>query len=345
MKRRGLVLGLMVFVGVVGSALGVVYMRFANLPHPNDASHNQLMYWVVLRDLNDYEHDIQLALVNRFADEARDIFGKNNASEAQLSDAQSKRLLANIEILKKVWFDNRVAQYCDINRPETCEKFMDDQIALLNDFGNIAFEHADVLYPEKAGQNLTTISDELFADIDNWMEQTPEDKKSATLQAIREATVFWLSTEDLEVQVMEARKELVVRVIEQLAKGMNLESTTSVVTNERAKQLKHNAMLLMEAWVHILAEQYEELPKEKRKDFIDSTIADVDRWKLLEYLNSDSTSTSASSSQNSIQAVTEFNRTIKEWTKRANEQMQSKIKSLHTAFQQRIFMKMLQGNR
>ena len=76
------------------------------------------------------------------------------------------------------------------------------------------------------------------------------------LQPFLPSTVFWLSTQDLGVQVMEARKELVGRVIAELEKGMNLKATTSIVTDARAKQLRQNAILLMEAWVHLLADEY-----------------------------------------------------------------------------------------
>lgn len=336
MKRRGLILALLFVVGFIGTALGVVYLRFVNLPHPKSASHNQLMYWVVLRDLKEYEPDVHLALVDRFAEEAKQIFDKNNTSQAQLSESQSKRLLANIEILKKVWFEDRIAQYCDINHPETCEAFMDRQIKLLNDFGNLAFENAQVLYPDKSQNNLKTISDELFADIDKWMLETPFEKKADSLKAIREATVFWLSTEDLGLQVMEARKQLVVRVIGELENGMDLAATTSIVTNERSKRLKENAFLLMEAWIHVLADQYSEMPKDRRTKFVDGKIEEVKKWKILDYLSDDS-----AKSKNSLAALTQFNQTLKTWTERADESAREKISKLHSAIQQRIFFSLL----
>ena len=335
MKRRGLIWGALLVLGFIGTSLGVVYWRFTNLPHPRDATHNQLMYWVVLRDLNQFDHDVQLSLVDRFAEEATEIFGKNKGASGSLTQAQSDRLLQNIEILKQVWFQNRIDQYCSINSPKACETFLDKQIQLLDDFGNIAFEHAKILYPDKADENLTTISDELFADIDKWLTETPAEKKTETLQAVREATVFWLATQDLGVQLLEARKELVTRVIAELEKGMDLGATTSIVSDERAEQLRKNAVLLMEAWVHILSNQYDELPTNERVIFVDSKIDDVKRWKLMEYLAGDS-----EAKVSPMQGIAKFNKTFGEWVDHADEEMKPKLKKLKTAFQQRILMSM-----
>lgn len=338
MIRRRIFIGTLLVLGFIGTSLGVVYWRFTNLPHPNESSHNQLMYWVVLKDLSQYDHDTQLALVNRFAGEANEIFKNNNAAKAQLSDAQSQRLLNNIELLKQVWFEDRIAQYCEIGNIENCEVYLAKQITLLDDFGNIAFENAKVLYPDKDAENLTTISDELLADIDKWLTETPPEKKDQTLQAVREATVFWLATQDLAVQLMDARKELAVRVIAELENGMNLKSTTSIVSKDRAKRLHENALLLMEAWVHLLASEYAELPKEKRADFVDQKIAAVQQWKLLEFLATDSAAPASP-----LAGINQFNQIVTEWTERADDLMRPKLKKLHSAFQRRIFMSLFKS--
>ena len=215
---------------------------------------------------------------------------------------------------------------------------MEEDEQLLDDFGNIAFEHAKLLYPQKEANNLTTISDELFADIDRWISETPEDKQAETIKAIQDATVFWLSTEDLGEQVMSARQELVVRIIAELENGMNLETTTSIVSEEKAKKLKDNAMWLMEAWIHLLANEYEEIASEEKNEYIDQKIAAVKRWKLLEYLadNSDG-------KVSAMAAMGQFNQTLNKWISRADGTMQAKIRQLHSAFQQRLFWTFFQS--
>lgn len=340
MKFNGLLWTLLSVGAFLVIALLLVDLRFSNLPHPRVASHNQLMYWVVLRDLKQFEPEIHLALVDRFAEEAAEIFEKNNASQAALSPSQTERLLANIELLKQVWFKDRIATYCDISHPETCEAFMSRQVQLLEDFSQIAFEHADVLYPEKSQEDLTTISDELFADIDRWLTETPADRKEQTLRAVREATVFWLSTQDLKAQVMPARQELVKRVIAELETGMDLAQTTAIVRDQQADQLKRNAMLLMEAWVHLLAEEFSTLPPHSRTDFIDRQIEAVQRWKLLDYLADGSDVAPTSTAPPSLARV---NQIVGEWIEQADAVMQPKLKQLHLAFQQRIFLRLLRG--
>ncbi|MEE2640009.1 MAG: hypothetical protein VX768_05235 [Planctomycetota bacterium] len=330
MNRRNIAFALVLF-GLVGTSLGMVYWRFTNLPHPRDASHNQLLYWVVLRDLNQYDRPIQLALVDRFAGEATAIFGKKGQSGASLSPAQNERLLANIEILKRVWFEIRVDEYAGIGDPKVAEVYLKKQLQLVDEFSNLAYDNAAMLYPEKAGQELTTISDELFTDIDRWLSETPGEKEEATLRTVREATVFWLTTEDLGVHVMETRKELVSRVIAELEAGMDLQETTSFISAERGDRLKENSLLLMEAWFHLLADEYDRLPADQRNAFVDGKIASVKSWKLLDYLGQDKQATSP------LAAVSLWNQTVGEWVEKADPSMKPKIGKLRAAFQQRIF--------
>lgn len=340
-KRRGFILALLFLFALIGSTTAVIYWRFTNLPHPREASHSQLMYWVVLRDLDQYDQDVRLALVNRFADEAAEIFEKNVSSDVQLSPAQSQRLLHNIDLLKQVWFEDRISQYCDIRNPQACEFYLQKQIALLDQFGNIAFKHARLLYPDKSSEMMTTISDELLADIDKWLEETPADKKEQTLQAVREATVFWLATQDLKEQVMDARKELAKRVVAELDNGLNLKKTTGFVSPARLRVLKQNAMLLVEAWMHLLADEYAQLPADRKQPFIDGIIRSVKRWQLLEFIANDP-STSSPTPTNPLTGMMEFRNTVQIWIDRADPQMKPRLKRLSQAIQQRALFSLLQ---
>lgn len=348
MNKRKAIIGAVVLLGLIGTALGVVYIKFVNLPHPKEASHNQLMHWVVMRDLKDHNNEIQLALVDRFAAEAKVIFSKSTSNSTQLSKQMSDRLLSNIELLKRAWFVSRIDAYCKIESNEVKEAYLDKQIRLLDDFGNIAFENARVLYPKKTDENLTTISSELFADIDMWLNETPPEKTEVTLQAVREATVFWLTTQDLSIQVPEARQELADRVIAELDSGMDLKTTTSIVSNDRAAKLKQNAILLMEGWFHTLATQYDKLEKKQRNRFVDGKIECVKKWKLLEFLSNDSISEEASTvnetpdkpkpmnMQSMLAGITKFNQMIETWEKNAGDKLGPKIKKLHSAIQRRM---------
>lgn len=348
MNKRKPIIGAVVLLGLIGTALGVVYIKFVNLPHPKEASHNQLMHWVVMRDLKDHNNEIQLALVDRFAAEAKVIFSKSTSNSTQLSKQMSDRLLSNIELLKRAWFVSRIDAYCKIESNEVKEAYLDKQIRLLDDFGNIAFENARVLYPKKTDENLTTISSELFADIDMWLNETPPEKTEVTLQAVREATVFWLTTQDLSIQVPEARQELADRVIAELDSGMDLKTTTSIVSNDRAAKLKQNAILLMEGWFHTLATQYDKLEKKQRNRFVDGKIECVKKWKLLEFLSNDSISEEASTvnetpdkpkpmnMQSMLAGITKFNQMIETWEKNAGDKLGPKIKKLHSAIQRRM---------
>lgn len=350
MNKRNVIIGAAVLLGLIGTALGVVYIKFVNLPHPKEASHNQLMYWVVMRDLKDHNNEVQLALVDRFAAEAKEIFSKSTSGSTQLSKQMSDRLLSNIELLKRAWFVSRIDAYCKIESNEVKEAYLDKQIRLLDDFGNIAFENAKVLYPDKADENLTTISDELFADIDLWLNETPPEKTELTLQAVREATVFWLTTQDLSIQAPEARQELAQRVIAELDSGMDLSTTTSIVSSDRAAKLKQNSILLMEGWFHTLATQYDKLEKKKRNRFVDEKIQCVKKWKLLEFLSNDESSVNKSNDSSKIDnaealdmrsilaGVTKFNKMVETWTKNAGDKLGPKINNLHKAIQRRMLL-------
>lgn len=351
MKNRKALITITVVVTLIGTALGVVYWRFYNLPHPKIASHAQLLYWVALKELGNESPDIRVALVNRFADEANKIF-TGSMTSTQLSDTQSSRLLRNIEILKQTWFFDRIAQYKTIKSPAVKEKYLEKQITLLDEIGNIAFENAQLLYPDKDTEQMTTISGEMLADIDRWLKSTPSEEKQSTSQAVREATVFWLTTQDLSAQVPAAREELVTRVIAELENGMDLKSTTSVVSGDRVKILKKNAMLLMESWFHQLADQYSSLDRKERTPFIDQKIEAVQKWNLIGFLTESDTNkepdqTGATSEQKNgamsiteqLAAAAEFNKIIDGWIESADDVKSEKLDKLKKAIQRRMFSK------
>ena len=340
MKRKGVLLTLLLVFSLIGTSLGVVYLRFMSLPHPNEASHNQLMYWIVLRDLEDHDRSVQLALVDRFSTEASKIFSKNS-EDITLNENQSERLLSNIGILKQVWFEDRIAKYSKITQLKNREVFLGKQIRLLDEFGVIAFEYAEILYPEKAKEDLTTISDEILKDIDKWVEATPPDSKEITSQAVREATVFWLSTQDLSLLVMDARKELTLRVIDALEKGMDLAMTASVVSQEKSNRLQQNSMHLMEAWIQILAEEYAAISDSAQKrEYVDAKIKSVISWRLLEFIGGPEDGPSSSWA-----SMARFNNTMMGWVDAADGELKPKLERFYRAIQQRILVGMITGGK
>ena len=107
MNRRFLLLTLLLAASAILTA-GLVPRT--DLPHPKDASREQLVHWLVLRDLRGEPEELRLVLVRRLEEE----FGEGvdwKGLSGQLSQSQQQRIRENLIVLLRPWFMDKVDGY------------------------------------------------------------------------------------------------------------------------------------------------------------------------------------------------------------------------------------------
>ena len=95
---------------VLGTAVAGGYYMITRLPPPAACSKEQLLRWLVLRDLSTASPRTRSALVDRLQTE---ILRDPNVVEgaSSLTPSQSRQLHKNVKLLQHVWFVDRVDQY------------------------------------------------------------------------------------------------------------------------------------------------------------------------------------------------------------------------------------------
>ena len=90
-RHRGIFATLALVSLVSGGAGSSWYFLTVHLPHPRDASPEQLLRWMVQRELRNESPDVQLALVDRLEAELTSR-SKLDGVASQLSDGQRRQL-------------------------------------------------------------------------------------------------------------------------------------------------------------------------------------------------------------------------------------------------------------
>lgn len=120
------------FVGACVALMSVAggagyFLVYPLLPDPTVASREQLLRWVVLRDLSQETFGTRQALVRRLDvefDQAPDLAGPAKG----LTDSQSTRLRENIAILVEPWFVDKVEHFAQLPQKERLgyvDRFLD----------------------------------------------------------------------------------------------------------------------------------------------------------------------------------------------------------------------------
>ena len=322
------------------SLFGVIYWRFANLPHPSEANPNQLGYWLVLRDLSEHPTDVQIALVDRLIEDSSAIQGGGGST--QLTDGMVEQLKANMDTLKFAWFSDRVRKYVASDNKEKWS-FLTSQIDVVADWAALTEKFEAELYPDATGE--IDHAAMFFDEVEGWLGRTAESEHEQAYDAVADAMTCWLATSSLEDQDDTVRLELANRITRELDLGSSVEGTTDFVPSDCISQLYENIELILEAWLIERAREYAALDDRKAQtDFADELIGKVEKWNVLSLVKAgDSKNDANASSGNSMKAMAEFSAKIDSWIARANPEDAKALGSLTRKIKLRLFAKSIFG--
>jgi len=338
-KHRGILTVLtLVLLGSMGGAVAV-HMLYFRLPDPQTASREGLFRWLLQRDLSHEPRDTQLALVDRFEQEIRSGVPLGDGSAASLSEDQRRRIAANIELLKHVWFVSRVDGFSARESTQR-DAYLDAQIATVAGWSAIDAELARQ-FDAESHTNRDSATTQWFNQIEQWMAEAPQLQRQQMHRAVRQGVARWLATRDIGNDSFQVRQELARRIARDLNQGLRLDQVLHDRSEAEREQLRANGELLMEAWFHDCAKQYSKLPDSDRADYVDGRLEDVANWGVIELLVAPE-SLSAAGDVNQFAALTQM---VETWIQRADPLQQTSLRQLYTAVGRRALTRYLRGSR
>ena len=97
----------------------------------------------------------------------------------------------------------------------------------------------------------------------------------------------------------------------------------------------------MEAWIQILAEEYDAISDSSQKrEYVDARIKSVISWRLLEFIGGPEDGPSSSWA-----SMDRFNNTMMGWVDAADGELKPKLERFYRAIQQRILVGMITGGK
>lgn len=336
-RHRGIVAAFAVAVlTIAATSIGLSFWAF-HLPKPADCNRDQLQRWLVLRDLRTQPREVTVALVDRF--EAELAGGMDvSTTDVRLSDDYLRQLTANIALLKKTWFEDRVSRYFACP-PASRMAYLEQQIETIMIWSNIdlSLDAEDTRLSADEQRHAFTV--EFFGDVERWIAQADSDRAPRMLQAVRDGILCWLATSDLADEPMPTRRELARRIVRDLNAGFRLDQISLPMDDTQRQRLADNTRLLLEAWLYNEAEEFADLPRERRTEYLDRQLENVSRWGIFDLLTPQP---SAADSATTIDWL-RFMQTVEGWIAAADAEHQPRLRQLVSAVHQRILWRQMQG--
>jgi hypothetical protein len=107
----------LILIIVATTALAAGFLYQPTLPHPRDADREQLVRWLVLRDLRGESDELRLTLVQRLEEEFSAEVDWDSMSD-RLTQSQQKRLRDNLVLLLRPWFMSKLEGYFSLPVPQ-----------------------------------------------------------------------------------------------------------------------------------------------------------------------------------------------------------------------------------
>ena len=341
MKRLHWALLPVVLILVVGTCAALAWKSWAlSLPAPQQSDRDQLLRWLVLREIADQPWDVQVALVDRLEEELAKGLDARSQGET-LDDQYARQLASNVKRLKEVWFLSRVEHYssCALDRRG---EFLKHQLAVIASWSQLDVPTARNGSHEKEEDDHHQTTSRLFADIERWMAQAGPAMSERMSQAVRDGTIIWLSTRSLADEPMTTRRDLAQRIASELDRGLSVADVGSQVGLEGQKVLQENSLLLLEVWLLDQAETLDALPPDEHVTYVDEQLDRILAWGILDWIAATAPAGSASSS-GTFAGPLAFLTAANQWVQRAPLDQQPQLRRLLQLTQQRLFLRSLSG--
>ena len=194
MRKHRVVLILMALA--LAAALGVtvtaaVQIYCYRLPDPASADREDLIRWLVTRDLCNESINTQRTLASRLEEEfSQDIDWE--ATAGQLDSAQRERLWRNVLVLLEPWFDDKVDAYYALP-PAERPAYVDRLLTTIGVWSNIESLRADSAAdgkPKQASSGLLTV---LSRKTEQWKQRAEPERRKQMAQFILAVQCRWLA--------------------------------------------------------------------------------------------------------------------------------------------------------
>ena len=329
--------GVFAIVSVVVLTLAVSLIGWRSwsiyLPDPTQAEGPALLRWLVLKELADQPRPRQVVVVDRLARELRQ--GVSSGDDvASLSDSQRERLLRNLQLSKRIWFETRVDRYASCPPAERWD-FVHVQVETVLRWAEFSVSDLTTELPTHADsaelRHAATM--QFFGELERWIAEAESDRAVSMRRAVQAGLTCWLATHDLAVEPPETRGELAHRIVAQLDAGLELSQVAGDLEGDRREMLEANGLLLLEAWLNEEAVKYASLPTDQRTAYVDARLDQVEQWGLMQFFSdSDLPSGSGERQSGLVALMTQVNT----WIARAEPDRQPQLRALMAHLQQRI---------
>ncbi len=340
-KRRGILTFLMILVLGVAAGLSATHAWRLRLPDPDRCDREQLLQWLVAREIGHEPRQIQEALVGRLEEEILVGIEAGQAAAA-LSDQRRERLQENVELLKHVWFVSRVKTLFALPLPQR-SAHLDRQVAVIHAWASLDMELSGA-GGGTASQEASEYVPRFFDQIQSWIDTADGPEQQQMSHAVEMGVIRWLATRDLAAEPMSTRRELARRIARRLDRGFDLANGLTIVPGEaQREQLRANGRLLMEAWLYDRAEEYVDIEADAQPAFIDRQIDAVMHWGVIELLVPRRSESADSPGANSLTLIAQFAQTVDSWVGRAPRRRRDSLQELVQAFKQQMVLRALGG--
>ena len=188
--RRGILAILL--VAAVLAAAGFVAVPFfrPRLPHPEVADRDELVRWLVVRDLSAEPAETRRVLVRRLEEEFYTGLDWENLCE-RLDQSQRKRVWDNIVLLLEPWFMDKTDQYFKLATAERTA-YLDRLLDMI-----AVWRGAELLRPEQTGtaeepREKGGLLEVLFDQVKQWKERAEPKRREQIDQFLLAVQVRWL---------------------------------------------------------------------------------------------------------------------------------------------------------
>lgn len=295
------------------------------LPVPEHCNRDQLFRWMALYDLADESDQTQLALMERFEELIKN--GELDGS-VKIDPHYAMQVDRNRRLLQDLWFQETVKEF---HRREVGHRtaFLDEQIEIVDRWQAMA---------DDSGQDSI---DAMRDQLNHWVSDAVPDEKNKLLQALSACFVRWLASRDLGDLSFPDREKIAEGVMEQMEADEfasdedGLVALLQEVMPNDTVLLSNNGNLLLEAWFHSQARQYQALSEEERSRFVTEQIAVVKTSPLVPLVMKKGP-TDVASVSNPIATAFQLMKTVDGWIDRAESVDQPMLKEFKLAVQRQF---------
>lgn len=315
---RKLIVSVLIFtllVGVCGAAWCYWTLR---LPAPSACTDEQLYRWLALRDMSVESPETQLALIDRFEEI---LVAESDERPAEIPSSYQRQVDDNSRLLRSVWFNQRVSDFHQLPADER-DAFLDRQITAISRWTEL----------QSSGDETVSIGDVIREETVDFDDQ----QRRAAREAVRAAVLRWLCTRSVEPYSMDKLASIADEIVQEMTDDSSSQESLDRLTVDERNRLQSNGMLLLQAWFHQQAQQFDLIASDARAQFLQERIDQLRQLPLEKVFSEDGVPANALSSK------LRMLETVQRWIQQADESQHERLRAFANAIQRHMLMSALQ---